>query len=178
MIIIKEILEENKKQKGELKMALDFFEMMKQEQEKQKSQNSPATKQNKELQPVTRKTEEKQTGKKNDVKNDKLKTSRALTFEEQLKKAGPQEKAIVRYLIMKYPDIKEKMEHPDVSIEGMSSYINAQAKKHAKNGSFITVPQELIDAFPEEAEKEGYLSDNIVYGWGRHYYDEHGKVAG
>lgn len=159
-------------------MALDFFEMMKQEQEKQKMQNTPATKQNKELQPITPETEEKQAGKKKDVKKEKLKTSVPLSFDEQLKKAGPQEKAIVRYLLMKYPDIREKMEHPDVSIEGMTSYINAQAKKNAKNGAFITVPQELIDAFPEEAEREGYLSDNIVYGWGRHYYDEHGKVAG
>lgn len=158
-------------------MALDFFEMMKQEQEKQKMQNTPATKQNKELQPITPETEEKQAGKKKDVKKEKLKTSVPLSFDEQLKKAGPQEKAIVRYLLMKYPDIKEKMEHPDVSIEGMYEYIQSQARKHAKNGSFITVPQELIDAFPEDAEKEGYLSDNIVYGWGRHYYDEHGKAA-
>lgn len=155
-------------------MALDFFEMMKQEQEKQKTQNALATKQNKELHPVTPKTEEKQPETKKEVKNDKL---NALTFDEQLKKVDPQAKAIVKYLLLKYPDIKEKMEHPDVSIEGMYSYIQSQARKHAKNGSFITVPQELIDAFPEDAKKEGYLSDNIVYGWGRHYYDEHGKVA-
>lgn len=158
-------------------MALDFFEMMKQEQEKQKSQNKPATKLSEELQLVTPKGEEKQSEKKKDIKKEKLKTSAPLTFDEQLKKAGPQEKAIVRYLIIKYPDIREKMNHPDVSIEGMYKYIISQAKKNTKNGAFITVPQELIDVFPEEAEKEGYLSDNIVYGWGRHYYDEHGKVA-
>lgn len=158
-------------------MALDFFEMMKQEQEKQKMQNAPTTKQNKELHPVTPKTEEKQSETKKEVKKDELKTSTVLTFDEQLKKADPQAKAIVKYLLLKYPDIKEKMEHPDVSIEGMYSYIQSQARKHAKNGAFITVPQELIDAFPEDAEKEGYLSDNIVYGWGRHYYDEYGKVA-
>ncbi|WP_028042026.1 Cas9 inhibitor AcrIIA9 family protein [Candidatus Stoquefichus massiliensis] len=158
-------------------MALDFFEMMKQEQEKQKAQNTPITKQNKELQSVTPKTEEKPSVKKKEGKKDELETSTVPTFDEQLKKAGPQEKVIVRYLLMKYPDIKEKMEHPYVSIEGMYEYIQSQARKHAKNGAFITVPQELIDAFPEDAEKEGYLSDDIVYGWGRHYYDEHGKVS-
>lgn len=158
-------------------MALDFFEMMKQEQEKQKTQNSPATKQNKELQTITPEPDKKQSDKKKEVRKDKLNTSTVLVFDEQLKKADPQAKAIVKYLLLKYPDIKEKMEHPDVSIEGMYEYIQLQARKHAKNGAFITVPQELIDVFPEDAEKEGYLSDDIVYGWGRHYYDEHGKVA-
>lgn len=147
-------------------MATDFLKMLKEQQEASKKEIIKETEQPKKVEKVSQTKE--MTSKTN---------KKAIAFEEQFKNATPQAKAIVRYLIFKYPDIKEKMKHPDVSINGMERYIESQVRANAKHGMFVTVPQELIDAFPEEAKKEGYISDNAVYGWGRHYYDEHGKVA-
>lgn len=84
MIIIKEILEENKKQKEELKMALDFFEMMKQEQKSVSKQETSKEEQQPqkeekvaEVKPKTLKTDKKASAKdaKQEKVNDKPKTA-------------------------------------------------------------------------------------------------------
>lgn len=155
-------------------MAIDFLAMLNEQKKAQEEAEKASQKQKQSKGTIEPKKAEKP---KKQKESPKKETKKTLSFEEQFGKADPQSKAIVRYLLFKFPDIEEKMKRPEVSIDGMNRYIQSQVRKNSKGGMFITVPQELIDAFPEEAEKEGYLSDSIVYGWGRHYYDEHGNVA-
>lgn len=153
-------------------MAIDFLAMLNEQKKAQQEAEKASQKPKQSKGTIEPKKAEKPKKQKESPKNKKI-----LSFEEQFRKADPQSKAIVRYLLFKFPDIEEKMKSPEVSIDGMNRYIQSQVRKNSKGGMLITVPQELIDAFPEEAEKEGYLSDSIVYGWGRHYYDEYGNVA-
>jgi len=138
-------------------MGIDFFEMMKQEQKKQ---NKPADVQKETLGTTEPKNEKKPENKKNGAKKDVSSSSKkkVITFEEQYAKikGTPVQKVIDHLLKM---GMRELMEHPDVTISKMWEYVRAEAKKQAQNGCAM-------------------IDDDEVYGWGRHYYDEHGNVAG
>ena len=102
---------------------------------------------------ITKKEQNAEDRKKNFKKNEK----KVQTFDEQYEKSKgtPSQKVIDHLLAL---GMREKMEHPDVSVAGMWAYIKSEAQKQAKNGCAV-------------------IDDDVVYGWGRHYYDEHGKVA-
>lgn len=92
--------------------------------------------------------------KKKPVKKQKEK----LTFEEQYAAIKePQLKRLVDYLLS-LAGMKELMSQPDVSIAGMYKYIKTEAQKQSRNGV-------------------AWIDDQTVFGWGQHYYDEHGKVT-
>ena len=132
-------------------MAIDFFEMMKEEQKKASQEETPKE--------VEKPKKEEKTAEKVQETTKKAKGTSTLSFDEQYKAIkDPQLKMLVDYLLT-LDGMKEKMNHPKVSINGMYQYCRNQAQKKAKNGFYFS------------------LDNEELYGWGRHYYDEHGNVA-
>lgn len=145
---------------GHEQMKIDFFALYEETQKGKKeeileNQAEKGKKVKKEQKPKerkkTRENKEKQ-GKTNITKEIK-----PLSFEEQYQKATGQQKMVVDYLLS-LDGMKEKMEDEKVSIEKMWQYITEQARKKAVDGCAM-------------------VQDNEVYGWGRHYYDEHGNTS-
>lgn len=142
-------------------MSLNFFDMLREEQEKEKKLAEELSKPKKEAAVPT--VEEKPKGRDKPstegktAKTPKKEPKEKMSFEEQYKKIiGTPVQRVIDHLLEL--GMKELMEHPNVTIEGMWKYITAEAKKQAVGGSAC-------------------IEDEEVYGWGRHYYDEHGKVA-
>lgn len=142
-------------------METDFFKMLNEYQNAHKNDSKIPKKQdehfikNKEKVAVTKEIEHTKSDKK--LKTEKK--VKIMSFDEQYKRLNPKsnEKVIVDYLLT-LDGMKEKMNKPNVSIAGMMEYIKKQAQKKAVNNMAI-------------------IEDTEVYGWGRHYYDEHGNVA-
>lgn len=135
-------------------MDFDIFAMMKEEQEKQQPKKAPEQLK-KETGINIPKTKEKPVKAKNIGKKDVKKK----TFDEQYAEIKDMQLKMLVDHLLTLDGMKEKMEHPDVTIEGMYSYCKDQARKKATNGFYFR------------------LDNEELYGWGRHYYDEHGNVA-
>ena len=106
------------------------------------------------------KTKEKAVKKANKEESkakDSKKNKKYKNIDEEIEHSTGQAQVIAKYLLI-LDGMKEKMEHPDVSVNGMFEYVMKQARKQAVGGCAM-------------------VADDVVYGWGRHYYDEHGKVA-
>lgn len=135
-------------------MDFDIFAMMKEEQKKHQPKKAPDKPKEEVGTNIPKMKESLSTAKKTNKKEVNKKT-----FDEQYAEIKDlQLKMLVDYLLT-LDGMKEKMEHPDVTIAGMYSYCKEQARKKAVNGFYFG------------------LDNEELYGWGRHYYDEHGKVA-
>lgn len=76
-----------------------------------------------------------------------------MTFSEEFKDVkNPAIKVIGEYLMTR-DDLKEKLENPKKSLKEMFSYITSEAKKKAEGNCAC-------------------ISDEEVFGWAVHYYDE------
>ena len=143
-------------------MSLNFFDMLREEQEKEKKLAEELSKPTEAIEKPTSK-KKAQTKVIDPIEKEvsqnakKPSKTKRLSFEEQYEKCkGTPVQRVIDHLLGL--GMKELMEHPDVTIEGMWKYITTEARKQAVNGSAC-------------------IADEEVYGWGRHYYDEHGKVA-
>lgn len=92
------------------------------------------------------------------VKEAPKKEEKKKSFDEQYNDINNTYIKMVVDHLLSLDGMREKMEDERVSIEKMWQYIRKQAHKEAINGCAM-------------------ISDAVVYGWGRHYYDEHGNVA-
>lgn len=135
-------------------MAVDFLAMLNEQQQKQKE----AEKVSEEQKVSTGTNKPKKEEKPKKAKEAPKKEAKKKTFDEQYKDIkNTYVKMVVDYLLS-LDGMKEKMEDERVTIDGMWKYITEQARNQAENGCAM-------------------VSDEVVYGWGRHYYDEHGNVA-
>lgn len=149
-------------------MEFDIFAMMQEEQNKKQGKeltkqvdlpsNDIKVAEDKEKTPKTEDLDGKKKSKKDSSKKKEQSAKKVMTFDEQLEsQKNKQVMAIIEHLLS-LDGMREKMESPNVSIDGMYDYIKKEAQKQAVNGCAM-------------------IEDEVVYGWGRHYYDEDGKVA-
>ena len=144
-------------------MSLNFFDMLREEQEKEKKLAEELSKPKKEAAVPT--VEEKPKGKDKQptevkaAKTSKKESKEKSSFEEQYKNIKDSQLKMLVDKLLELEGMRELMEHPDVSIDKMYNYCRSEAQKLAKNGFFFC------------------MDDSVLIGWGRHYYDEHGKVA-
>ena len=141
---------------------IDFFSMlqeMEQEEISKTNENKAVEVKKEEKKAIEPVKDKKPAGTKKTAKNIHF------SFEKQYEDATNEQKKVIDH-IKSLPGMKEKLENENVSIEKMWKYIVSQAPKIAleQRKSRVSASQSVC------------IDDDIVYGWGTHYYDELGKV--
>lgn len=135
-------------------MAIDFLAMLNEQKKAQEEAEKASQKQKQSKGTIEPKKAEKSKKQKESPKKEVKKK----TFDEQYNDINNTYIKMVVDHLLSLDGMREKMEDERVSIEKMWQYIRKQAHKEAINGCAM-------------------IRDDVVYGWGRHYYDEHGNVA-
>lgn len=135
-------------------MAIDFLAMLNEQKKVQQEAEKASQKPKQSKGTIEPKKAEKPKKQKESPKKEVKKK----TFDEQYKDINNTYIKMVVDHLLSLDGMKEKMEDERVSIENMWQYIRKKARKEAVNGCAM-------------------ISDDVVYGWGRHYYDEYGNVA-
>lgn len=130
-------------------MAIDFLAMLNEQKKAQEEAEKASQKQKQSKGTIEPKKAEKPK---------KQKETKKKTFDEQYNDINNTYIKMVVDHLLSLDGMRDKMEDERVSIEKMWQYIRKKAHKEAINGCSM-------------------ISDAVVYGWGRHYYDEHGNVA-